>query len=621
MRNQIEAAERLGVCAKTINSANRENWGSIKREILSGEADAILISPERFADESFVQQVLLPVSDRIGLFVVDEAHCISDWGHDFRPDYKRLAGVLKELPPNLPLLCTTATANDRVICDVSTQLGNVEIQRGSLVRKGLILQTLRLPDQASRLAWLAHYIPKLPGTGIVYTLTIRDAERVADWLKSQGIEARAYYSNVKSPDFDDINSYRQHLEAQLLHNKLKALVATTALSMGYDKPDLGFVIHYQAPSSVISYYQQVGRAGRGIDKAYGVLLYGKEDDEIHAHYRKSAFPDSRTVERLLAELTASDGLPVDQLAKRLNLPDSQVDHALKMLSVEIPAPVILTESKWQRRPVAYRLDDERVQRLSRQRAIEWQQVQSYVDSKTCLMSFLQTALDDPEVTPCGRCTVCRGKPVISDLLDQTEVDTAKRFLHQPEIRIFPKVQTPGDAFLEYEIPSRIPNESQAQEGRVLSRWNDTGWGRIVAADKNRGFFRDELVDALAEMIEQRWHPVPKPQWVTCVPSRRHPDLVPNFAYRLATKLHLPYLDVIAKVRDNEPQKIQQNSFRQCRNLDGIFKVSKPVPTSPVLLIDDMIDSGWTATVLAFLLSQAGAGPVFPVALASTGSHR
>jgi ATP-dependent DNA helicase RecQ len=308
MRNQIEAATRLGIRAETINSTNQNDWPVIRQAMLADQVDAILISPERLSNESFVEEVLMPVADRIGLLVVDEVHCISDWGHDFRPDYRRLINVLRQMPPNMPVLGTTATANNRVIEDVQTQLGNIGIQRGALVRESLALQTLRLPDQASRLAWLARHIPELPGTGIVYVLTKRDAEQVATWLNRQGIVSKAYYSGVEHEDFENSDPYRQHLEDLLLRNEVKALVATTALGMGYDKPDLGFVIHYQAAGSVVAYYQQVGRAGRAIDKAYGVLLSGREDEDIHEYFRRSAFPDERNVNAILDVLAQHDEL-------------------------------------------------------------------------------------------------------------------------------------------------------------------------------------------------------------------------------------------------------------------------------------------------------------------------
>ncbi len=267
MRNQIDAAEKLKINAVTINSTNQYEWQNLQQQILDNSVDAVLISPERLSNPDFVQNILLPVADRIGLLVVDEAHCISDWGHDFRPDYRRLVNVLQHMPPNMPILATTAIANNRVVADIQNQLGEIEVSRGSLIRSSLALQNIRLPDQAGRLAWLSHNVPNLPGTGIIYTLTKRDAEQVTGWLRQNGIDAHAYYSGVVHPDFEDSNLFRQHLE-----NRIKVLVATTALGMGYDKPDLSFVIHYQAPGSIVSYYQQVGRAGRGLEHAVGFFF-------------------------------------------------------------------------------------------------------------------------------------------------------------------------------------------------------------------------------------------------------------------------------------------------------------------------------------------------------------
>lgn len=619
MRNQIEAANRLGIRAVTINSTNQDNWPAISQSILADEVDAMLISPERLSNEAFVEEVLMPVADRIGLFVVDEVHCISDWGHDFRPDYRRLINVLRQMPPNMPVLGTTATANKRVIQDVQTQLGDIEIQRGPLVRDSLSLQTLRLPDQAARLAWLAQHIPELPGTGIVYVLTIRDAEQVTVWLNQQGIVARAYYGSVEHDDFENSNLYRQHLEDLLLGNEIKVLVATAALGMGYDKPDLGFVIHYQATGSVVAYYQQVGRAGRAIDNAFGVLLSGREDQDIHEFFRRSAFPDERDVNAILGVLAEHDELSVRQLEQYLNLRQRQIDKVLKILNVESPAPVIKQGSRWRRTPVPFRMNHERIEHLIQQREIEWKELQDYIDSDSCLMAYLRNALDDPETNECGRCSVCMGEPVVGVGVDRTLAIAAGHFLKHAEMSFKPKKQVATGAFKTYGFRGNLPAEFQASEGRILTRWGDAGWGGLVADDKHAGYFRDELVEAVAEMIEQRWQPDPAPQWVTCVPSIIHPRLVPDFAQRLAMRLGLPFVDAIHKIVDNEPQKKQKNRFHQCRNLDGVFEISENIPETSVLLVDDVIDSGWTVTVLAALLRRAGSDSVYPVALASTST--
>jgi len=269
MRNQIVAAERMGVRAFTLNSENQDDWLAVESAIQRDEVDILLISPERLANEHFRNHVLARIAARVSLLVVDEAHCISDWGHDFRPHYRLIERILRSLPPNLRVLATTATANNRVVQDLLTILGpRLTVSRGELGRPSLLLQTIRLPSQAQRMAWLAAQVSALPGSGIIYTLTVRDAERVAAWLQFRGIAAESYSSET--------GGRRVELENALLENRVKALVATTALGMGFDKPDLAFVIHYQTPGSVVAYYQQVGRAGRAIAAAHGgnVALHG-----------------------------------------------------------------------------------------------------------------------------------------------------------------------------------------------------------------------------------------------------------------------------------------------------------------------------------------------------------
>ncbi|MDX1352388.1 MAG: RecQ family ATP-dependent DNA helicase, partial [Thiomicrorhabdus sp.] len=376
MRNQIESAARLGIVAETMNSTNTDEWKSVTQRIINNQIDCLLISPERLANDNFIETVLQPIADRIALMVIDEAHCISDWGHDFRPDYRRIVNILRQLPDNTPVLGTTATANDRVVEDIQTQLGDIQIHRGPLIRESLALQAMTLPDQASRLAWLAQVIPTLSGTGIVYTLTVRDAEQVANWLCENGIDAKAYHGSVEAEGFENSNLYRQHLEELLLHNDLKVLVATTALGMGYDKPDLSFVIHYQAPGSIVAYYQQVGRAGRGIEQAVGVLMSGVEDQDIHAFFRDSAFPSGQQVDEILNVLEQSDGLSLRNIEEQTNLRHGQIEKVLKLLSVENPAPVIKEGSRWLRTPIRYQMDHARIAHLTGQRVQEWQEVQS-----------------------------------------------------------------------------------------------------------------------------------------------------------------------------------------------------------------------------------------------------
>lgn len=621
MRNQIEAANRIGISATSIDSTNPDDWGRITAEILQNRYDAIFISPERLSKDTFIENVLIPIAETVGLLVIDEAHCISIWGHDFRPDYRRIVNILRRMPSNMPVLCTTATANDNVIENIVDQIGNISVIRGPLRRESLKLQTIRLKDQASRLAWLADIIPSLPGTGIVYALTKRDCDKVARWLNESGISAAAYYGGVKHPDFKDSNVYRVFLEEQLRANNYKVVVATTALGMGYDKPDLHFVIHFQTPDSIIGYYQQVGRAGRAIDTAYGILLAGREDADIHDYFRRNAFPSRTNVDAILTELEASDELSLNELQGRINLTYHQINHVLKYLRAESPSAVIQVGSKWRRTTNPYVMDEARIARINELRIAEWQEINKYVDeTDNCLMNVLGNSLNDPENDNCGRCANCDSENTLPTSISTESGRAAAYFLLHAEMQLHLKKQTAPNSFPAYEIGYRIPIPQRGQVGRILSRWGDAGWGRIVQQDKHANHFRDELVDAMAELILERWQPDPKPQWVTCVPSQQHPELVPDYARRLAAKLNIPFLNLIEKIRGNEAQKLQQNQFFRCNNLDGAFQVNDGVLNTPVLLVDDLVDSSWTLTVLSILLLRAGSGPVYPIALGSTAEN-
>ncbi|MGK2857938.1 MAG: RecQ family ATP-dependent DNA helicase [Thermoanaerobaculia bacterium] len=609
MRNQIVAAKRIGIRAATINSANTDDWGEIKRRLLDNEIDILLISPERLANEKFRDEVLIPIAGRVGLFVVDEAHCISDWGHDFRPDYRRIVSILQSLPRNVPVIATTATANDRVVTDVRKQMGDVEVVRGPLVRQSLRLQNVWLPSQTARLAWLAQHLPTMPGSGIVYTLTIRDAERVARWLNQNGIIAKAYHSD---------SGEREELEDALLNNEMKALVATVALGMGFDKPDLGFVVHFQRPGSVVHYYQQVGRAGRAVDEAYGILLSGQEDDDIIDYFIKTAFPPQAHIDVVLDALEQHDGLSLPGLESVVNLSHGNIEKALKMLSFESPAPVVKNGPKWYRTPAPFKVDAERIAALCELRRAEQRQMQEYMQASGCLMQFLGKALDDPHAARCGRCANCNGADVVPRTFDMALANAASLFMRRSHLEIKPRKKWPADGMPRYGFRGMIRPELANEFGRALSVYGDAGWGETVKTAKYGAHqYGDDLVEGCAQMVAE-WSPRPKPAWVTCVPSNRHPELVPTFAKSLAARLGIPFRPAVGKVEEHEPQKLMENSAQQARNLDGVFSISQTeVQRTPVLLVDDIVDSGWTLTVVGALLRQAGCAAVYPVVLANS----
>jgi ATP-dependent DNA helicase RecQ len=610
MRNQIAAAARMGVRAATINSDNLDEWSEVEAGLARGDVDILLISPERLANERFRTQVLAGIAARISLLVIDEAHCISDWGHDFRPHYRLLERIVRTLPANVRLLATTATANNRVMDDLTTVLGpNLGVSRGDLNRTSLSLQTIRLPSQAERLAWLAGQLATLQGHGIIYTLTVRDANQVALWLQTRGFAVEAYTGET--------GDRREVLEQALLDNQVKALVATTALGMGYDKPDLAFVIHYQMPGSVVAYYQQVGRAGRALDAAYGVLLSGLEEDDITDWFIRSAFPTQQEVADVLGALEQeAGGLSVPELLGRVNLSKGRVDKTIALLSLESPAPIAKQGTKWQL--TAATLADsfwQRAERLTALRRDEQRQMQDYVGlAFGDHMGFLIDALDgDPDLV------TEPALPALSTEVDQGLIREAIAFLRRTNLPIEPRKQWPIGGMPRYRTNGRIQPKHLAQPGKALCILGDAGWGGLVRQGKHRdGRFTDELVAASAAMVRD-WNPQPAPGWATCVPSLRHPDLVPDFAKRLAAALDLPFHKVLVRTENRPEQRTMANSTQQARNVDGSLALSgEPVPPGPVLLIDDLVDSRWTLTVSAWLLRSNGSGEVWPMALSQTG---
>ncbi|MDB6033125.1 MAG: ATP-dependent helicase RecG, partial [Verrucomicrobiales bacterium] len=501
------------------------------------------------------------------------------------------------------------TANNRVLADLEMVLGpNLTVSRGELARPSLLLQTMRIPSQVARMAWLATHLPTIEGSGIIYALTVRDVVQIAGWLQSRGIQAEAYSGGT--------GERRVELENALLENRVKALVATTALGMGFDKPDLAFVIHYQTPGSVVAYYQQVGRAGRALDAAHGVLLSGAEETDITDYFIESAFPSRDEVAEVLAALqSAPDGLSLNELLPLVNARRGRIDKALQLMSLESPAPIVKEGSKW--RLTAADLAEsfwERADRLTALRRDEQQQMQEYVRLADGHMEYLINALDGP---------VAEHQPPriapLPEKFDEAIALEALTYLRRTSLSLEPRRQWPGGGLPHLRVSGNIPEAFRARAGRILCVWNDAGWGSLVRQGKSRdGRFADQLVEACAAMVRS-WAPQPAPAWVTCIPSRKHPNLVPDFARRLAGALNLAFHPVLEKTDDRPAQKEMANSSQQARNVDGALAVRGQVPTGPDLLVDDMVDSSWTLTVAAYLLTFNGSGPVYPMALASTAN--
>ena len=612
MRNQIAAAQRLGLCAHTVNSTNREAWDEVRDRLAADSIDLLLISPERLNNPRFREGMLPLFAASVGLLVIDEAHCISDWGHDFRPDYRRVKDMLGALGPEAAVLGTTATANDRVVGDVREQLAGsdgepLRVYRGPLARTSLCLEVLELPRPAERLAWLVEHLggaASLAGSGIVYTLTKRDAEQVASFLTANGISALAYSGEQDSEQ-------RIATEERLLRNEIKAVVATSALGMGYDKADLTFVVHYQAPGSVVAYYQQVGRAGRGVQHADVVLLRGGEDRRIQDFFIEQAFPSRERVDAVLAELESAGeaGRTTRELMAVVNLGMGRLEAMLKILDVE--GALRRDGTRWQLVPEAdWEYDAERYAQVTALRRAEQQAMAALGTDGRCLMRVLQEELDDGSVgsgsRDCGRCSVCTG-PRFAAAPAPALVELAARHLRSRPIELEVKKMAPDPG----GTMRKIPEDARIEAGWALARFGDGGWWPAIQRGVAAGRFDPQIVGGLAAMVRASGEPV---AWITTVPSVRLGELIDGLGGRLAAELEVPFVPLLARRQARPPQREMANAVRQAANVRGAFAVVAPPPPGTGWLLDDRRGSGWTLAMAGGQLRRAGAERIVPLAL-------
>jgi len=620
MRNQIAAAARAGIRASTINSANPQEWDEVQARVVGGEIDVLLVSPERLNNPDFRDTVLPKLTATAGLLVVDEAHCVSDWGHDFRPDYRRLRTLLADLPEGVPVLATTATANDRVVTDVTEQLGlgrgsDTLVLRGPLDRESLHLSVARVPTPEARIAWLSERLAELPGSGIIYTLTVAAAHDVAGLLRERGYEVSAYTGKTEPAE-------REAAEADLLANRVKALVATSALGMGFDKPDLGFVMHLGAPSSPIAYYQQIGRAGRGVRRAEVILLPGQEDREIWSYFSSLAFPEDRRVSQVLDALAQADRpLSTAALEPMVELSRSRLEMVLKVLDVD--GAVRRVRGGWEYTGQPWEYDKQRYSRVSEARDAEQRAMLEYQSTTGCRMEFLLRQLDDPHAAPCGRCDNCTGEHRRTEV-SANVIEATEERLRRPGVEVAPRRQWPtGLSSLDVPLSGRIAKTQQADPGRTLGRLTDVGWGNrlreLVGPAAPDGEIPAPVVQACVSVLAS-WEWAQRPAGVVALPSSSRPRLTDSLATRLAEIGRLPFLGTLNAAGD-PPRRA--NSAQRVADLWRRLSLPDDLATAlstlegPVLLVDDVVDTGWTMTMATRLLRQAGAPAVLPFALAGT----
>ncbi|WP_460461482.1 RecQ family ATP-dependent DNA helicase [Angustibacter peucedani] len=618
MRDQVAAAARAGVRAVTMNSGNAEEWGQISAALAADEVDVLLVSPERLNNPRFRAEQLPDLAARCGLLVVDEAHCISDWGHDFRPDYRRIRDLLDDLPSGTPVLATTATANARVVEDVAEQLGSgghdVLTLRGPLARQSLRLGVLRLPTAQDRLAWLVAHLADLPGSGIVYTLTVSAADDLAALLRDAGHAVRAYTGRTDPAE-------RVEAEDLLRRNEVKALVATSALGMGFDKPDLGFVVHVGAPSSPIAYYQQVGRAGRATERADVLLLPGPEDRDIWSYFASASMPRQQDAKAVLTVLGESARpLSTAALEPVVDVRRTRLELLLKVLDVD--GAVSRVSGGWTSTGQEWTYDAERYQRVDDSRRREQQLMVDYEATDGCRMAFLQTALDDDTAAPCGRCDRCAG-PWYAEQVPDAARQQAGEQLARVGVEVEPRAQWPsGMGRLGVEVQGRIDADQRPLTGRAVARLTDLGWGQrlrdlMAAPDAPAA---DALLGAVVGVLRD-WPWAERPVAVVAMPSRRRPELVRSVAAAISERGRLPLLGQLDLVDGGPTGEPGGNSAFRLAGVWGRVEVGPELAAAlaathgPVLLVDDLVDSRWTLTVAAGALRRAGADDVLPFALA------
>ena len=621
MRDQVAAAERAGVRAAGISSANPLEWTDILTRLQGDQLDVLLVSPERLNNPRFRDEQLPALMARVGLLVIDEAHCISDWGHDFRPDYRRLRDLIVGMPPGVPVLATTATANERVVHDVEEQLGadGVEVLtiRGPLGRESLRLGVLRLPDAATRLAWLLSHLGRLEGSGIIYALTVSAAEDTARLLREAGHEVRAYTGQTDPGE-------REVAERLLKENRVKALVATSALGMGFDKPDLSFVIHLGAPSTPVAYYQQVGRAGRASDRSDVLLLPGPEDEAIWQYFATSSMPDEAQAAAVLDEL-AHEGGPLSTVAleARVDIRRTRLELLLKVLDVD--GAVARVQGGWTSTGIPWVYDAQRYGRIAEARLREQQAMIAYENTSDCRMDFLQRELDDPAAAPCGRCDNCVGPWYPADVAAQATA-SADAAISRVGVLLEPRAQWPaGMDRLGLTLRGNIARDERLEPGRVLARLTDLGWGGALRSLFSAGTPDAGITPTLAAAcvrVLADWDWAARPVAVVAMPSRSRPLLVSSLARTISEVGRLPLIGALA-LTATPPRGEGGNSAYRLAGVAESFTVGSELADSlsalggaPILLVDDLVDSRWSLTVAARLLRRAGAGPVLPFALAA-----
>jgi len=603
MRDQVKGLNKKGIKAKFINSEQtpEENSQTIQ-EAISGKLKILYIAPERQENQEWIEATRRM---NLSMIVIDEAHTISVWGHDFRPAFRRIINLVKLLPQNLPVLATTATATKRVQEDIEKQIsGNIQTIRGELIRENFRLYVIKVNSEDDKLLWLAENLPVLEGNGIIYTGTRVNTEIYSRWFEFLNIKTTEYNAGLDSDS-------RKEIENGLMNNKWKAVISTNALGMGIDKSDIRFIVHTQIPASPIHYYQEIGRAGRDGKPTTLILFYNSTNDEkrieedviLPQAFIDGGRPGIKNYNKVINVLK-QEQLGERQIVKATNLKQTQV-RVIKADLIEqgIIKEVIYGRSKkYEYQFNAPELNTKAFDELREQKLRELGAMLEYVNIKTSRMKFLCDYLGDNSHTHYQNCDNTSLKPYILNSQEQTKLKMLE--------------------FRESYFPELIVESTHTNivNGVASSYYGVSSVGAALHRSKyeNGGDFPDFLLRLALKAFRKKYGHE-KFDFIVYVPPTESGDLVKNFAEKLSQVLKVPVSHKMIKTGATQPQKVFRNGYLKKDNVAQKFSYSEPVEIAgkSVILFDDIFDSGATIKEIGNVLTKFGVTKIAPLVIART----
>lgn len=595
MRDQVKNLNSLGISAKCINSEQTpEENSQIISETKEGKLKILYIAPERQENSEWIEATR---QMNLSMVVVDEAHCISVWGHDFRPSFRRILNLVNLLPKGMPVLATTATATKKVEADIAQQMGgNLTIIRGNLMRENFRLFVIKVNSEDEKLIWLGKNLSKLPGSGILYTGTRVDTEIYSKWFEYLKIPSIGYNAGL-DPDS------RIAIENGLMKNQWKCVISTNALGMGIDKPDIRFIIHTQIPQSPVHYYQEIGRAGRDVDPADIILFYNPEDRDLPEAFIEGGRPAIPKYEKVI-EAVKSELLGERELMRRTNLKQTQI-RVIKADLVEqniIREVTIGRSKKFEYISGAPKLNPKAFEELRALKTADLEKMIGYVETKGSRMKYLCDFLgdsDDRFFKNCDNTGLQKLKVTITP--DWTEKLQAYRENYFPEL----KVETKG---------------SNLVNGVAASYYGVSNVGAAIHRSKyeNGGNFPDFLLRFTLKAFRKKFDQE-KFDMILYIPPTKSGELVKNFAIKISQVLKFPISHNLRKQRQISEQKVFENSYLKADNVRDafIYNNSTEIEDKSILLIDDIFDSGATVKEIGRYLTNSGAKKIAPLVIAKT----